>query len=319
MTSLGGGPAVHPRVAILYEHRPWLEPLLERLGERGLSCDPVPIRRMTFDPGMKRSPHRLVVNRVSAFPGGTGNPRMVFTAREYLRRLESCGAQVLNGYEAYVVATSKLRQLGILADLGLKFPRTRAFQRRRQLPEIADELTLPLIFKPNIGGSGVGIRVFYTEGDLHAAAQDYTFDMGADGIGVLQEYHRPWSDHIVRVEMLDGKLLYGIQQPITPGAFNYCLIDGRNAACDPELMEIVRPPPEVVKAAAQTLQRAGAVFGSVEYLVSGRDGERYYFDINPFSNYVKNRLPGFDPLDRLADFIAGRATHLDARLAIPHV
>ncbi len=310
---------VEPRLAILYEYRPWLEPLLQRLDRRGLSFDPIPIRRMVIDPGTRAYPYDLVVNRISAYPGGTGNPRMVFTALEYLHRLESRGVRVLNGYQSFCIATSKLRQVGILADLGLKFPRTRALHRGRQLPEAAAALTPPLIFKPNVGGSGVAIRVLQSMDDVCSAARDYTLDLGADGVGVLQEYHRPWGEHIVRVEMLNGRLLYATRQRVTPRAFNYCAIGGQNVSRDSHAIEVVRPPPEVVDEVTQIMQRVGARFGSVEYLVSERDGERYYFDINPFSNYVSAEVLGFDPLDRLAEFIEEQVMKRSSTLSVPHV
>ncbi len=306
------------RYALLYEHRPWIEPLLERLGERGLTIDPLPVRRMLLDPAIRDYPYALVVNRVSAFPGGTGNPRVIFTVLAYLSRLESSGIPVLNGYHSFSVATSKVRQVGILSDLGLRVPRTIALHRTRQLPEAAEDLTLPLIIKPNVGGSGVGIRLLETASDVRAAARDYTLDTGPDGVCLLQEYHRPWGDQIVRVEMLQGELLYGVRQRIAHRVFNYCAIGGHNAARGPLGLERFTPPPEVVAAAADIMQRAASDFGSVEYLVSERDGERYYFDINPYSNYAPADVVGFDPLDRLADAIVRAAVERCSKVSVPH-
>jgi hypothetical protein len=47
----------------------------------------------------------------------------------------------------------------------------------------------------------------------------------------------------------------------------------------------------------------------VEYLISQRDGQIYYYDVNALSNFVANapRVVGFDPFPRLVDFLLARA------------
>lgn len=49
--------------------------------------------------------------------------------------------------------------------------------------------------------------------------------------------------------------------------------------------------------------------GGIEYLVSERDGRRYYYDVNALSNFVADpvRVVGFDPTERLVDALVARA------------
>jgi len=78
----------------------------------------------------------------------------------------------------------------------------------------AESLVFPLIVKPNVGGSGAGIIRFDNYFALVEAVYEKRIDAGLDGVLLLQEYHRPAGNSIVRVETLDGEYLYGIRQPL---------------------------------------------------------------------------------------------------------
>jgi hypothetical protein len=49
--------------------------------------------------------------------------------------------------------------------------------------------------------------------------------------------------------------------------------------------------------------------GGVEYLVSARDGLRYFYDVNALSNFVADapNIVGFDPFEDLVALIIERA------------
>jgi hypothetical protein len=55
----------------------------------------------------------------SAYLRGHGNG--IFFVREYLRHLKEIGVEVINGYDAYLVETSKATQLGIYEALGIRY------------------------------------------------------------------------------------------------------------------------------------------------------------------------------------------------------
>ena len=136
-----------------------------------------------------------------------------------------------------------------------------------------------------------------------------TIDLGIDHIGLVQECLPARGDHICRVEILGGQVLYGIRLPVSSESFNYCPADGCNIE-NPELaVEAFSPPAEIVEDVSQILAAAGVDLGSVEYLVSDRDGRAYYYDINPLSNFVADapRVLGFDPVVRFVDYILKRA------------
>ena len=63
--------------------------------------------------------------------------------------------------------------------------------------------------KANIGGSGAGIIRFDSPRDLERAASEGRLELGLDQTALVQEYIPARGGHITRVEVLDGRFLYG--------------------------------------------------------------------------------------------------------------
>lgn len=57
--------------------------------------------------------------------------------------------------------------------------------------------------------------------------------------------------------------------------------------------------------------------GGVEYLVNDRDGRPYFYDVNTLSNFVTDavRIVGFNPYEKLVDFIVDRLAEVGRSLA----
>ncbi|MEM7210243.1 MAG: hypothetical protein AAF434_20650 [Pseudomonadota bacterium] len=62
---------------------------------------------------------------------------------------------------------------------------------------------------------------------------------------------------------------------------------------------------DVVADAARIVRACGADVGGVEYFIDTKSGQRWYYDYNPYSNFVADgeALLGFSPEQRYADFI----------------
>ncbi len=296
-------------IAVLYEHPGWFEPLFSELDRRNIPYVREFVPDHFYDPSSRESPYALVVNRVGAYPSGGAHPQVVLYIQQYLAYLESIGAEVVNGYHSYLIGASKSMQLDVFERLGLRYPRARVIHHPRQAVQAASGLTFPVLVKPNIGGSGAGIRSFKDMAELDLASKAGTLDLGIDHIGLVQECLPASGRHIIRVEILDGQFLYAIRLPISADSFNYCPADGCNIE-NPELaVEAYSPPAEIVEEVKQILAASRADLGSVEYLVNERDGQAYYYDINPLSNFVADApsVIGFDPIVNFVDSILARA------------
>ena len=304
-------------IAILYEHPTWFEPLFEELGRRAIPFERIDAGRLQFDPAARTLPYRAVFNRMSPSSWLRGNESALFATHAYLSYLDDLGSDVINGRQAWEYEVSKVRQLSLMARLGIRHPRTRVVIDPRDLPAAAAGFEFPVLFKPNVGGSGAGIESFDSPREMELAARSATLDFGPDATGLVQEQLPAKGNAVVRLEFLDGRLLYAIRLRLLPGSFNLCPAD----YCEPDgvdngrpLIEAYQPPPAVVADAARLLAAAGADLGGVEYLTSERDDQVYFYDVNALSNFVADApgLIGFDPTTHLVDF-------LEARLSRRHV
>jgi hypothetical protein len=315
-------------ITIYYEHPNWFRPLFHELDRRDTPYLRVDAAQHRFDPSeppRNGSRPALVFNRMSPSAWKRGRSAAIFYTHDYLGHLEQQQVDVFNGAAAYRFETSKALQVSLLKQLGLPVPLTRVVNHPSLLPEAARGLTFPLIVKPNIGGSGAGIRRFDDLLALIEASADPKFEGSLDGTILLQEYHAPKQQSIVRVETLEHKYLYGIRVHLgDDGGFDLCpadickSTDGReltSSACPVDqvkrglTVERYEPPADIIAAVERISLAAHIDVGGVEYLESERDGQIYFYDINALSNFVAEPLTvvGFDPTVRLVDALEARA------------
>jgi len=326
---LGGGffifEVTMETIGILYEHPEWFRPLFRELNRRGLAYDAIHAGELRLDPDAVNR-YSLVVNRMSpsAFLRGSGHA--IFSTLHYLSYLHELGVPTVNGKDAYAVEISKTVQLALLRKLGLRHPPTRVINNPRLAVAAASGLRYPLLIKPNVGGSGAGIRKFDDQAELARAAEDGSLDLGCDHTALVQEVLPARGGHIVRVEVLNGEFLYAIRVYPKPGAgFNLCPADICQEPPSPDAgvcpvdsgikVEGYRPADSVIRDVLRIAEAAHLDVGGVEYLVDDRDGGIYYYDINALSNFVTDpeRVVGFDPFVKLVDYLALRAGALAPR------
>jgi hypothetical protein len=305
-------------IGILYEHPQWFLPLFAELDRRGVDYDPIDGSEPGFDPSERLGPYSLVLNRMSPSAWTRGNGAAIEAAREYLRLLEERDVAVINGSRAFAHETSKTRQLELFADIGVRFPRSVPVDDPRQVAAAARGLEFPVLVKPDLGGSGAGMRSFADPEELEEAVDGgEVASLGPGGPLIVQEHLPAEGESIVRVEILGGEFLYAIRILLMPGSFNLCpadycelpgVADGVSGRGLP--IEGFSPPAAVVEDAKRIVAAAGMDLGGVEYLVSARDGHVYFYDVNALSNFVADAptVIGFDPFVDLVDFVLQRAS-----------
>jgi hypothetical protein len=315
-------PADRP-IAIFYEHPEWFKPLFAELDRRGTPYVKLHADEHAFDPAEEPA-YSLVFNRMSPSAYLRGRGDAIFYTLSWLAHLRRKGVRVVNGYAAFGSEISKAGQLAVLDALGLPYPRARVIHRASQAPAAAEGLRWPVAVKPNIGGSGAGVRRFDTPEALREAAEGGTLDLGIDSTALVQEFIPQEESRIVRVEVLGGSYLYGIRI-YTPGdSFDLCpadvcqRVDG--AALDAQIcavdapkrglrVEGYEPPRPVIEAVERIMAQAQIEVGGIEYMIDARDGQLYYYDVNALSNFVADapNVVGFDPFARLADWLEREA------------
>ena len=317
-TSRNGNAASKP-IAIYYEQPNWFVPLFQQLDARGVNWIKLDARYHQYDAASPEGEYSLLFNRMSPSAWQRGVGHGIFYTINYLKHLEDKGLRVVNGSRAFTHETSKALQLALLERLGLPYPKARVINHPSQAVSAAEQVGYPLILKPNIGGSGAGIKRFSSREELRAAVEEGSLNFGIDSTALVQEFLPIRGGHITRVETLGGKFLYAIKVDTSGENFNLCpaeicrtedggsanttgLVDGPKAGLK---VEGYTPPQEIIDAVEKIVGAAQIEAGSVEYIVDDRDGGIVYYDINALSNFVANapQILGFDPHVRLVDYL----------------
>lgn len=304
-------------LAVYYEHPEWFRPLFAELVRRSIDYVPIDARCHSYDPAAAERKYSLFLNRMSASAYRRGNAQSIFFTRDYLTYLERIGTRVINGSKAFSIEISKAAQIALLHSMGLAAPRSRIVNCARQATAAAQGFGFPVLFKPNTGGRGAGIRRFDSASTLEDAVAAVEIDFGIDGTALVQEFLPIRGGHITRVETLGGKFLYAIKVSTSGDNFNLCpaelcmteaAANQMKVADAPKAgltVESFNPPAEVIDAVEKIVRAAQIDVGSVEYLVDDRDGLPVFYDINALSNFVANapEVIGFDPHARLVDYL----------------
>jgi hypothetical protein len=329
-------PVLNRPIGIYYEHPDWFKPLFAELDRRRIDYERVPVAGHSFDPSEQTAPYSLVFNRMSPSAYLRQSGRAIFYTTQYLAHLQRLGVRVVNGLAAWRTEISKAYQLSLLHELGLSYPRAHVIHDPVEAVTAAADLRFPLVVKPNIGGSGAGIRKFETPEALANAID--TLNLGVDSTALVQEYIPAAEGRITRVEVLGGRYLYAIRIYNTGETFNLCPADVcqgtdgqelERAACAVDAarnglrVEAYTPPAEIRAQVERIMAAAGIEIGGVEYIIDARDGRLYFYDVNALSNFVADpvRVLGFDPFARLVDFLVAEAVAAEPqeRLLVPEV
>jgi hypothetical protein len=312
-------------IAVYYEHPHWYRPLFEQLDQLGANWRKIEARQHSFEVGAREGQYSLVFNRMSPSAWQRGLASAIFYTLNYLAYLEEIGVRVVNGSRAFSHEISKALQLQVIESLGLDYPKAQVIHHPSQALAAAEALGYPVVFKPNIGGSGAGLERFSSPLELRQAVEQNRLQFGIDSVGLVQEAFTPRDNVITRVEVLGGQYLYAIRIHLTGNdSFNLCPGDicqntkGEElsrAACPIDApksglqVEGYEPPREVVADVERIMEVTGIEVGGIEYVIDERSGRRLYYDVNALSNFVADpdRVIGFNPYARLAEFLVSEA------------
>ena len=324
------GSGLSKPIAIYYEQQHWFKPLFEQMDDRGVAWLKLDARYHQYDAASNEQEYSLLFNRMSPSAWQRGIGHGIFYTINYLKHLEDKGVRVVNGSRAFTHETSKALQAALLERLGLPYPKARVINHPSQAVGAGEAIGYPLIVKPNIGGSGAGIKRFSSREELQAAVDEGSLHFGIDNTALIQECFTPRDGIITRVEVLGGKYLYAIQIHVTGETFDLCPADICKNTKGEELTRIACPvdapktgmtvevyeaPRRNIDDVERIMQNAGIEVGGVEYVIDERSGRLMYYDINALSNFVADpeRMLGFNPYGRLADYLIAEARAHEAR------
>ena len=308
-----------PDLAVVYEHPTWQQPLFDALDKRGIDYLAYDVKSAAFDL-TEDIGASTIFNQVSPSAYVRGNGQAVPFALALLDHLESTGARVLNGACTFRLELDKIAQIRLMRDLGMDYPWTFAFNDVEALRDHEATFNFPAILKPNQGGSGARMAEVGSLNELNSLLEAEPSLWQPDPVLLLQEKldHDPGKQGIVRLEFLDGELLYAMRVVGVSG-FNLCpsidcnpegdesgvcSVPSTTPASDPQFLPYPEVPAEVVEEAGRLFRATRFDVGALEYLITS-DGRRVFYDINANSNLRRavGLAMGFDPFDRVAEYL----------------
>jgi glutathione synthase/RimK-type ligase-like ATP-grasp enzyme len=315
-------------LVVLHEHPEWQKPLFQVLERRGVRFLPFDLKTAAFlEEDAPEAP--LYFNQASPSAYVRGNTRAVPLAMAFMKNLEEKGARVLNGPQAFALELSKSTQAALLRRIGLRSPRTIVFNDVSAVKRLADRFPWPALVKPEQGGSGARMFLVESHDELVRLLEARPDLWLPDNLLLLQEKVSYDPGHgIVRMEFVGGELLYAMRV-VSHGSFNLCPSElcnpseeGEESACAipeaPPAAPVAFYPypevsPEAVEGGKKIVQAGHLDVAGIE-LIETSAGPVFY-DINANSNL---RAPiaaafGFDPFERVADFLQAQIAACRAR------
>ena len=307
-------------LAVLYEHPEWQKPLFAALERRGIRYAAVDLKKAAFsDADEPLAP--LYFNQASPSAYVRGNTRAVPYALAYMRALRVRGVGVLNGAEAFALELSKTAQAALLRSLGVPSPRVWTFNDLEAIRARAHEITFPVLLKPEQGGSGARIVLVESLAQLESFLEQNPQHWEPDNLLLLQEYlDTDPAKGIVRMEFLGGELLYAMRV-IAHGKFNLCPAPACNAEAGKVEFYPYKEVPAQAVAWGKRIVAAGKLdVAGIEYLET-RDGRLVVYDVNANSNLRPSvaQAFGFDPFERVVDFLAREIRAYESFLRLPYL
>ena len=229
-----------PKVYVIGEDHDRMQVFLKELNARSIPTEVWNTARGAIV-STRPPPPGIYYCRQSPSAMGRDHPHATAYAREILRWLEFHGINVVNGSKALDAETSKSLQIMTLHAVGLNTPFTIVQQGVAQTVAEAALFTVPLIVKPNHGGSGRGVQSF--DGGRSAALgirnMSQTDRQNApDSLWCLQTLLGVYTNDetavrsILRMEVIDGRVQRDYILKITAPCkeFSLCPCDPRGAA-----------------------------------------------------------------------------------------
>lgn len=279
------------KVYIIHENEEWIKPLKNAFDQLGTSYEEWFINEKIIDI-QSIPPQGVFYNRMSASSHIRGNRFAPEITKTLLGWLEKYNRLVINGSKAINIELSKAEQYLSLNSFGIQTPKTIIANSTQLLLAAVNLLDcFPFILKPNRGGKGTGVQLFYSLKDITNAIKHETIGETLDGIWLIQEYIKPHDGTITRVEFVNGYFLYAVKVFATDD-FDLCPADScqiEDAFCpvgndDSKFKIIDKYSNEDLDKYKSFFKANDIGIGALEYSCNSKGG-KYVYDVNTNTNY----------------------------------
>jgi hypothetical protein len=281
------------KIHVLHENAEWVVPLEAAFREQGLAYELWFLDEGSVDLAAPPPPG-VFYNRMSASLHTRGHRFAPELTHVVLSWLERSGRRVVNSSRALYLEISKVAQYAALERAGVGVPRTLAAVGRDKVLEAARRFGEDaFILKPNRGGKGLGVQLFFSIDALAAFLDAPGEAAPIDGVWLVQEYVRPEAPFITRCEFIGGRFFYAVEVDASQG-FELCPADvcaaddafwpTEEAAPAPKFRILEGFDHPILERYARFLAGNGIEVAGIEF-IRRADGTIVTYDVNTNTNY----------------------------------
>src|SRR5262245_12596719 len=290
--SLPANELTQPRIFVLHENTPWVEPL-----RREFAAIDAPFSEWFLDRGVvdltSVPPEGVFYNRMSASSHTRGHRYAPEYTAAVLAWLANHGRIIVNGERALQLEISKVAQYQSLAKFGIETPATIAVIGREHIARAASTIGYPLILKHNRAGKGLGVKLIYSDAALDQHLASEAFEDSVDGVMLVQRYIKAREPFITRVEFVGGELIYAVRVDTSQGfelcPADACQIEQPSEACPAvaagDKFQILPSFEHPLIPTWQSFLAANDIgIAGIEFIADS-EGRAYTYDVNTNTNY----------------------------------
>jgi glutathione synthase/RimK-type ligase-like ATP-grasp enzyme len=286
---------------IVYNYPVEYNALAAELWRRDIPLSLINPSHLSFDPSERRADFSLVLNDLSHPSGFHPDESFIRAMTLYTKHLESGPLQlaqgrVINGSTAIEILTSRVRQVSLFASVGVKYPKTIFANSLDALVRQLPSLRFPILIKEESHASRKPTLKFNSVNDFIDSIFSEQLVPGHDLL-VVQEYLEPQTDHIIRVDVLNGlaissRKIHTLRDPAADWALEL-------------KAEPIEPSQEVLRSIEQVVRAGKIDLATVEYFIDRQSGEPVFFNIAPF-HYSRRNDPEARTLQAIGDYVERR-------------
>jgi len=281
------------KIYIIHENETWLVPLRAAMDKLNLPYEEWDINNMILDL-QSIPPDGVFYNRMSASAHTRDHRYAPEITNNILAWLHRHDRKVINGWRALQLEVRKSEQYMALQEFDIKHPKTIIANDIQLIPDAVESLNqYPFIIKPNRGGKGTGVQLFYSKESLISSIASDDIGESLDGIWLIQSYIKPVNGRITRVEFVGGEFLYAVSIDSSNG-FQLCPADScqigdsfcptTNSENTSKFQIIQNYINDDIPKYREFLNKNDIGIGAIEY-AEDETGTKYVYDINTNTNY----------------------------------
>lgn len=270
--------------------------IIKHLKNNGIKVEPININEFVLDIHFrKKFKDNLYINRV--YPSTNiysfNNLRYML---EITKHIENLNIKIINPFFTTFIDYSKTEANNALEKAGIPTPKTLLIANKGLALSVGKNLKFPKVIKIDAGGKALDVFLVRSYEEYKRAVSKLT---RTHHLLHIEEYIKP-PGYITRLFILDHRFQVAYKRVIGKGEWLGSASQGSEVIAYPDISK------KVIKLGELTSRKLRSNILGLDVIEKGK--KSYIIDVNstPVFNRRYPKMFGFDPTDRIADYISAQ-------------